>query len=516
LIKRAEDAQQVYFTTRAEQVADEPLVQTIDEVVNRLDMTPLYACWSEKGRAFYDPSMMLKVLFFAYSEGERHSRDIAKRIKYDVRYQYFTGSHRPSYVTICRFRTIDVELLAKYFVEIVSICAELGLLDTTVLAIDGTKIKASASRRRTLLQKDWDRLTARYKALLSSDAASDRADIGSEAHDDHRDDSDESQVKEVDRKSLNVRIVEAMKRLGSGEREVNLTDGDARFMKTSEGSIRPCYNGQIAVDKNQFIVAADLVNSVDDKGSLELMIEQSQRNVTPELGSVLVDGGYNSGRNLKYIRQSGLDVYMPMGSGYPEPADKFGRDAFVYDASEDRYRCPAGEYLHYKHRRRRNGVEIKLYRCSSKICGRCSLLSQCTTSKCKRRELCISEVYDYEVAMKEKLNSETGRKIYARRKVMVEPVFGNMKFNLGFSRFLVRGLKKAKREFLLMCIAHNLKKMSRRWVRLTSSVTLTTALQGRISAFLSLFLEKFNIIATWLKKSNQKTRICLLIPKTDL
>jgi len=250
LIKRAGDAQQVYFTTRAEQVADEPLVQMIDEVVNRLDMTPLYACWSEKGRAFYDPSMMLKVLFFAYSEGERHSRGIAKRIKYDVRYQYFTGSHRPSYVTICRFRTIDVELLAKYFVEIVSICAELGLLDTTVLAIDGTKIKASASRRRTLLQKDWDRLTARYKALLSADAASDRADIGSEAHDDHRDDSDESQVKEVDRKSLNVRIVEAMKRLGSGEREVNLTDGDARFMKTSEGSIRPCYNGQIASEED--------------------------------------------------------------------------------------------------------------------------------------------------------------------------------------------------------------------------------------------------------------------------
>jgi len=93
------DPNQVFFTSRLELVANDDLVQTIDEVVNRLDLAPLYACWSEGGRGFYDPSMMLKILFFAYCDGEHHSRDIVKKIKYDIRYQYFAGSLRPSYVT---------------------------------------------------------------------------------------------------------------------------------------------------------------------------------------------------------------------------------------------------------------------------------------------------------------------------------------------------------------------------------------------------------------------------------
>ncbi len=95
MILKPEDPEQLFFTSRSELVSSEELVRTVDEVVNRLDLQPLYACWSEKGRSYYDPGMMLKVLFFAYCDGERRSRQIAKKIRYDIRYQYFTGSLRP-------------------------------------------------------------------------------------------------------------------------------------------------------------------------------------------------------------------------------------------------------------------------------------------------------------------------------------------------------------------------------------------------------------------------------------
>jgi transposase len=104
MIKRPEDPQQVYFVSRAELVSDEPLVVTVDRVVRSFDLEALYGRYSEGGRSFYDPAMMLKVLFFAHSEGVRSSREIAKRIKYDIRNQYFAGSLGPDFRTINRFR----------------------------------------------------------------------------------------------------------------------------------------------------------------------------------------------------------------------------------------------------------------------------------------------------------------------------------------------------------------------------------------------------------------------------
>ena len=505
MILKPDDPHQIYFTSRAEIVSEEPLVRTIDEVVNRLDLSALYACWSEGGRGFYDPSMMLKILFFAYCDREYHSRDIAKKINYDIRYQYFAGSLRPAHNTLCRFRNIDVDLLASYFVQIVAVCNEIGMLDSSLLAIDGTKIKASASRQRTLRRKDLDKLKEKYKEILSADATSDLTDIG---HDDiNDDDMEESEAAVIDSKDLKARIGRAIERLEAGEREVNLTDSDARFMKTSDGGIRPSYNGQIAVDKNQIIVAVDISNNADDSAGFQSMVEQSRNNMDSEIGKVLVDGGYYSGSNLKYIDRCGLDVYMPTGRADPGLAGRFGREDFIYDKETNSYRCPAGERLIHKLNRRRNGIERKIYKCSSLKCSSCKLKSKCTTGRF--RELWISEVYQHERAMKKKLSSVEGRAIYDRRKVMVEPVFGNIKFNLGFKQFVLRGLKKAKVEFLLMCIAHNLKKMSRYWTHLKPSRPVETALNKRIFSYLSLFFVILRELTIWYKNPNLRFKYAL-------
>jgi len=360
-----------------------------------------------------------------------------------------------------------------------------------MLAIDGTKIKASASSRHTFRKKDLDRLAEKYKQLLTEDAAIDLQEIGDgdiacPARGDDEIETEKPQEGSISDKDLKERVKKAMEKLEGGENEVNLTDAEAKFMKTSDGGIRPSYNCQAAADKNQIIVAVDVGNNADDAANFQPMVEQSKRNVSGEIGKVLVDGGYYSGGNLKYAVEEGIDFYIPTGKGDPGLAGRFGREDFIYEESTDSYRCPGGERLFYKLSRRRNGIERKIYKCSSSKCGSCKLKSRCTTGRF--RELWISEVWEHEKEMKEKLSSKDGGRIYGRRKVMIESVFGNMKFNLGFTRFVLRGLKKVKGEFLLMCIAHNLKKISQYWCKLRPAIRSKIALAERTFIFLCLFL----------------------------
>jgi transposase len=453
MILRPDSPMQMMFISRDEALGDEALVRVIGEVVGALDLGELYSRYSEAGRGFYDPAMMIRVLFFAYCEGETASREIAKKIRYDIRYQYFAGSLRPDFRTVNRFRLDNLDLLGGYFARIVAICQEAGLVDLSLVALDGTKMRASASRRRTLGRKELAKLAKEFEGRLRQDA-------------EREDEETEQFSKQSQAVSWNgefrKRLKEAIGRLTEGEQEkVNLTDPDAKFMKTSEGSIRPCYNSQVAVDKNQIILSADVSDNAKDSPNFEPLIEQVQRTVEGDMGRVVADGGYYSAGNLKYATEAGLDIYIPVTNAAVPQEDGFEREAFTYDESSDGYRCPAGNVLFYKYSLNEKGVIVKIYGASIRQCRACSLKPKCT--KTRFRKLRIPEVYNQVLEMRRKLSSPEGRRIYERRKAMVEPVFGNMKFNLGFGRFHLRTLAKVKGEFFLMCIAHNLKKLCNHW-----------------------------------------------------
>jgi transposase len=456
VILKPEDANQLYFTCRADTVADEPLVRCVDDVVGRLDLAPLYSRYSEGGAAFYDPAMQLRVLFFAYCDGVRSCREIEQRIRYDLRYQYYTGSLRPDFRTINRFRQRHLDLLPEYFVQIMRWCQDAGLLDGTVLAIDGTKVRASCSGRRTWSKEREAELADRVGALLQED-------VSREA-----DDTDSS----------------------SGGSGLRVTDPDARFMRTSDGVVRSCYNAQVAVDKHQLIVAADVSTHAEDSKQYISMVEQAAGQFDYPLDQVLVDRGYYSGRALQHAERNGYDLYLPIPSHPRAPDPQFERSAFDYDATTDCYRCPAGQLLTYRQSRRRNGITTRVYRAATSSCRDCQFKARCTKKPC--RELNISEVFRLETKMRDKLASGWGRYRQARRKHLVEPVFGNIKFNLGYQRFLLRTLPKVRGEFLLMCLAHNLKKLSslsgwRTPVSKAASVHLSR-IRSRLSSLINHFM----------------------------
>jgi transposase len=452
MILTPEDPRQFEFSCRFDEVSEEPLVRCVDDVVRRLDLAELYSRYSDLGRPYYDCSMMLKVLFFGYCDGVRSSRSLSRHIRYDVRYRYFCGSLRPDFRTINRFRQMNLDLLSRYFAQIVLECAESGLLDVSELALDGTKIRASASGRRKGKKRSADDLAAGFRAKLAEDIAADGSDEDS-------DDTDGSSEVGTDEEAVKPAI----------------SDPDSRYMKTSEGGRRLSYNSQVVVDRNQVIVASDVSNNADDSVQFKSMMDQSMKMLDGGVDKVLADGGYYSGSNLKYAADAGIDLYLPVPRTGNVPDERFHQDSFVYDEERDSYTCPAGERLKYLRSRRRKGKYIRVYGRSRSVCGSCEFRKSCTKARVRRLE--ISEYYRYEHEMKAKLATEKGGSAYDRRKQLVEPVFGNIKFNLGYVRFSLRTLAKVRGEFLLMCIAHNLRKLAMHWAGFSHVCAVKTALR---------------------------------------
>lgn len=451
MIRIPEDPRQMEFICRADVLSEEPLVGLVDEVIGGLDLKELYHRYSEGGRSFYDPAMQLKVLFFGYCDRVRSCRDLAKHIRYDIRYRYFCGSLRPDFRTINRFRKDNLDLLGNYFAQIVLMCQESGLLDPSLLALDGTKLRASASGR--VKKRARGRLARHFHGQLSVDIVND---------------GDGDDLPPSDKGSIST------------------VDPDARFMKSSEGGKRLSYNSQVVVDKNQLIVVAEVSNNADDSVQFQPMMERSRQMIGCDLDKVTADGGYYSGNNLKYAVLEGIDLYLPVAkSGGKVPDDRFHRDEFNYDKSTDSYRCPAGQQLHYRTSRYRRGVRRRIYAGCASSCGCCRCRWQCTSGRYRMLE--ISDNYVYEQQMKAKLRSAPGRLVYGQRKSLVEPVFGNIKFNLGFVRFGLRTLGKVRGEFFLICIAHNLKKLAQYRRTLKPRHTPQLAPVLIFSSFLAVF-----------------------------
>jgi transposase/IS5 family transposase len=428
MIYRREDVHQLGFSCPHDEVSEERLVLTIDRFVEGLDLGALHGRYSEAGTGYYDPGMMLKLWFFAYCDRSWHCREVAQRVRYDVRYRYFVGRHRPDFRTLNRFRKDHLDLLPDYFAALVEHCEELGLIDSSVVALDGTKLRANASGRKHAKHSLQQEINHR----LAHDVRAD--ELGSE-----------EEVSEV-------AAEESAKPSNEG---VSVTDPEARLMKTGEGTVRLCYNAQVVVDNRQLIVAAAVGTNADDRSSLPPLLEQAERQLGSTLGAIVADGGYYSGRNVKYAQERGLDVYIPSGKNRH---GVFGQEQFEYDRANDRYRCPNGQWLKRGRQRRRNGVVKTTYQSTVRQCRDCPLKAACTRERYRRIE--IAETYVYEQELAAKLASPPGQAIYARRRELVEPVFGNLKFNFGFTRFSLRGLTQVRGEFLLLCIAHNLKKLA--------------------------------------------------------
>lgn len=434
------------------------LAKVVNGVVERMDLRRIQERYSEQGCSAYHPRMMVKVLFYGYAVGERSSRKLAHRLESDLAYMYLAGHQRPDFRTINRFRKDHVDLLGELFGEIVRVCKEVGMLRVGTIALDGSKFKANASERQWRRKEDLEREI--QKILEEAESVDDQEDREYGAGSPYE---GLPEVKEAE--ELRGRLEEAQRRLQEeGRKQINLTDGDATTMYHQNRYPRSSYNGQVAVEEEQgWIVGATVsTNPADYSGVVEL-VEQVKGHLGETPPRVLADSGFSSYENLGYLAGQGIEGYLPDPQKWSvdrgtSKRPEFSKCRFRYDGTTDQYVCPeARPLVLIGSQKDAKGARIKIYQGTA--CAGCSRKPECTSSKARRVMRHAQE--DLREKMRERLESPEGKRIYARRQAVVEPVFGHLKHNLGYRRMLLRGKAKVTGEFFLMCIGYNLKKMTK-------------------------------------------------------
>ena len=407
-------------------LSDEHLAKAVYEIVDLLSVDKIESKYSDIGQNAYNPKMMIRILFYGYSVSIRSSRKISTGCEDRFDFLYLTDGLKPSHDRISDFRKENLEELKQLFKEIVLIGANLGLakFGNIKTSIDGSKMRANASPKLTkdeeglqkLLDKTEEEINKIFEEAEMIDNEEDEK-YGKENRGDELPEhlrskkSREKAIKEAYEKlkqqkeqmKEKIRSDKAREPTGAELKKIeatkiNITDHDAKFMKERNGIIKPNYNVQISVDEEeQFIIANDVVDECNDQHQLISMLNQTKENIGESPKKAKADNGY-----------------------YPqlEEATKLFPEIDLYVDDKNRRK----EYINF--------YELK--------------------QKYNKEE------YNNLI----KIVSPEGEKEYKKRMYTVEPPFGNLKHNMGYRGFLLRGLPKAKGEFNLMCIAHDIKKIA--------------------------------------------------------
>jgi transposase len=443
-----------------------------------------------KGEKPYHPHALFGILAWGYLHGVRSARKLARLARQEATFVYLAGGGRPNYRTLARFRRDNAAAFTAVFQETVILALRLGLARLGHVALDGTKLKASTSKHKAM---SYGRMRQR-EAQLKEEIA--RLVEQAEAQDTVEDqeygvDSDGYSVAEelARREARLAKIRAARERLEAEQRaeqglaedaapeiadkeQRSFADPDARIMLMKRGEYDYAYNAQAAVDaESGVIVVADLTSVAPDVGHLPPVAGKVRalREVAEvpddEPTTLSADAGYFSGENAAEDG-AGLDLLIAAGRDDPatavSDASVWSAEAFGYDAARDVWVCPADKLLvrqvtppgatgrPSKHR----------YLATPEDCAACPFRARCLRPGEERR-LLVSQRSRPTGAMRFKLRQPDARRRYARRKAIVEPVFGQLKDARGFTSLSLRGLARATGEYLLACLAHNLGKLLR-------------------------------------------------------
>ena len=400
----------------------------VSDVVDQLDLTPMHAEYGEerRGQPPYDPRMMTKLLVYGYCVGVYSSRKIQQRLQEDVAFRVLAASNEPDFRTISDFRKIHLKTLSGFFEEVLKIVLEAGAIKLGRVALDGTKIKANASKHKAMsydrMAQQEEAIREQVKELMAKAAATDAEEDTRFGKDKRGDELPEelqrretrlARIREA-RRVVEERAREKAKAAGKPEDEAkpedkaqyNFTDPESRIMKSNDGFVQ-AYNAQIAVEPDfQLIVGQYVTQAGNDKEQVQPMVQAIEEQSGQRPAELLADAGYCSDSNLQYLESEAepeqrIDAYVATGRQKHS------------EVSADRPRGP---------------------------------LPQGATRVDR---------------MRRKLKTKVGAAIYARRKAIVEPVFGQIKEVRGFRRFSLRGLIKVEGEWAFVCLTHNILKMYR-------------------------------------------------------
>jgi len=454
-IKGEDRFQATLFPERLDDfVAEDSAVRVIDVFLDDLDLSGLgfKTQPNDTGRPAYHPSTMLKLFVYGYLNRVQSSRRLAIEAQRNVELMWLTGRLAPDFKTIADFRKDNGVAIRLVCREFVMLCKKLNLFANAFVAIDGSKFKAVNSRDRNFTRAKMKRRLAEVDAsidrYLQQLAAADQAEP---AEDKTRrlEDKIAAMRKEMARlKKLEARMLEAP------DKQISLTDPDARSMKT-RGTGIVGYNVQTAVDtEHHMIVAHEVTNNGSDRRQLANMAKQAKSVIATEELTAVADRGYYRSEDILDCDKANITTYLPKPQTSGNQAKgQFGRDAFRYIVEDNEYECPAGQRLVYHMTTQDRGKTILCY--WTYKCRMCSIKAQCTSGvhrKMTRWE--HEEVLD---AAQTHLNQNPD--MMRIRRTTVEHPFGTLKAWMGSTHFMTKTLDRVSTEMSLHVLAYNMKRM---------------------------------------------------------
>lgn len=479
----------------------------IVETVSKLNLEELYGRYSSQGAEAYPPDMMLALWFYAYSEGQTKTRQLEKLCHYDTRYIYISCNLRPDHTTLSRFRQNNLDLLEDYFLQIILVAEKEGILDLKHISIDGTKMQASSSVSKSVkedhLKRKIDTLRKDIKHYMQRCNWVEQGSVDDLDLEELRQEKEQLEALEKKLLERQKQLKERKEKLKPEHRKnhkINLVEPEARHMSTING---PGYNAQIAVDnETKLIIVNDTTDEPNDQNQFSSVHQKVENNIPSDTKrTYTTDSGYHSLDQLEYIEEHDVDATIadptsqnrsikskPTASAtILKEKRKVERKDFTYHSKEDYYECPAGDKLIYV----KNKGRSKVYRAGA--CGSCELARFCLSSKKHSKQIHRDNREPLAEKMSRKLETDKSKFRMMKRSVSVEPVFGNIKQNLGFRRFNLRGLKKVKGEFNLMCIAHNLNILFKT-MQTKRLAAVIYALQIKINQYIAISKNRVAII----------------------
>jgi len=404
------------------------LAYFVSDMVDQLDLSAIHAVYEEesRGQPPYDPRMMTKLLIYGYCTGVFSSRRIQKRIQEDIAFKVLAAGNEPDFRTISDFRKIHLSALQGLFEQVLEIAKETGTGKLGRVSLDGTKVKANASKHKAMsygrMKEKQRQLRHEIEEML---AKADAADAEEDRRYGHR--RGEELPEDLQRRQTRLAKIkqakkaveqrarrkaaaagksaeEARKAKPADKDQYNFTDPESRIMKGADGFVQG-YNAQAAVEPARgLIVGQRVTEAANDKEQLQPLVEAIERQWGERPEAVLADSGYCSEANLEYLESS------------EQPERKI--EGYI----------ATGKQKHGEHRQ---------------PCQRGPLPKGATRVDRMRR----------------KLQTKAGKAVYAARKWVVEPVFGQIKQARGFRQFVLRGKRKVEGEWALVCTTHNILKL---------------------------------------------------------
>lgn len=479
-------------------------VRVVNTILEAIDTSFLESTYKGGGTSSYHPKVLLKILVYAYLRNLYSSRKIEQALGENVHFMWLSGNVVPDHNTISNFRSGRLKgKFKKIFNQVVVLLADQGYLSLKDIYVDGTKIEANANRytfvwaksiktSRTRIEKQLKELWSYVEKIYAEEQQMpNEPDFGTIDPEEVAKTvdaiNDALKDREVDKK-IKQKLNYAKKNWPSNvakynEQEKTLgdrgsyskTDPGATFMRMKDdhmgnGQLKAGYNVQ-GSSNNQFLVNYTLEQATTDTSTLPGHLDEHQRSFGQMPDSVTADAGYGSEENYQKMDDGNVDAFVKYSYFHKEQQETgtgrakkpFAVDKLHYNKQEDRYYCPMGQVMEnigsYQ-RRTKNGYLQTIHQYRAKNCSACPIRPLCHKAKGNRTVERNHNLERHKQRAREQLLSEKGIEKRRQRCWDIEAIFGNIKQNMGFRRFMLRGTEKVETEFGLIAMAHNLKKLS--------------------------------------------------------